>query len=215
LLNSALRTPINWMCVALLVSQPGGYSQMGLLHAVNPWFLLLLFLPNQLANVYYPMFEDALARGDRHGVRQILRKSMQVNLAACAVIAVVVGGAADLILACYGPEYREGAATLRITVITGVAIAAQQPLSAYLVTACNMWVVTLCSAAWAVVCVGAAYGLLGYGAVGVATARLLGYVVYAALVIALALRALRQPVSASRRELDHPALDWSPQPVAA
>jgi O-antigen/teichoic acid export membrane protein len=123
-----------------------------------------------------------------------------VNLTVCTAIAVAVAGAADLILAFYGPEYRDGAATLRISVLTGVVIAAQQPLAAYLVAACNMWLVTLSSAAWAVAFFGASYALLGYGAVGMATARLAGYAVYAALVIALAIQALRRTITEPRSE---------------
>jgi len=182
LVNSSLRSPVNWACAALLVNQPGGYAQMGLLHAVNPWFLLLLFVPNQLANVYYPMFEEAQARGDRDAVRHILRRSMQTNLAVAAAIALVVGAAAEWILACYGPEYRDAATVMQIAVVTGVVVAAHQPVAAYLIAACNMWLVALCSLAWAVACLGATYLWLDHGAAGIAAGRLAAYAGYAGLV---------------------------------
>jgi hypothetical protein len=102
---------------------------------------------------------------------------------------------------------------LRISVATGVVIAVQQPLSAYMVTACDMWLVTLCSVAWAAVCVAAAYALLGYGAVGVATARLLSYGAYAALVVVFSLRALGRTAAAPREEPS--AFAWQPQGAAA
>lgn len=205
LVNSSLRSPVNWLCVALLVNQAGGYSQMGLLHAVNPWFLLLLFLPNQLANVYYPMFEDALARSDRDALRHLLRQSTRANLAVGAAIALTVGGGAEWIITWYGPEYRDAAQVMRITVVTGIVVAAQQPIAAYLVAACNMWLVTLCSVAWATACVGATYLLLDYGATGIAAARLAAYVVYAALVGAIGLRLVqgRSPHLAVVEPLPH------------
>jgi O-antigen/teichoic acid export membrane protein len=192
LLNSSLRSPVNWLCIAMLVNQPGGYAEMGLLHAVNPWFLLLMFLPGQLANVYYPMFEDALARGNRAELRQLVWKSMRLNSVVCAALAAAIAAWAEGVLDFYGPGYGKGTWVLRLSMLTGLVIAVSQPLSAYLVSVANMWVVTACSAAWAAVFVIASYALLPYGARGVAGARFLGYAAYAVLVVALALRMLRQ-----------------------
>jgi O-antigen/teichoic acid export membrane protein len=192
LINSSLISPVNWICMAMLVNQADGYAQMGLLHAVNPWFLLLMFLPGQLASVYFPMFEDAIGRGDDHEVRRLMRKSLQLNLLVCATLAAGMATAAEGLLAWCGPDYREGAWVLRVAMLTGLVIAAQQPLGAYLVSTANMWLVTACSAAWAAVFVAASHALLSYGALGVAAGRLLGYVVYAALVAALAVASLRR-----------------------
>lgn len=191
LVNSSLRSPVNWLCIAMLVNQPGGYAEMGLLHAVNPWFLLLMFLPGQLANVYFPMFEDALARGRRDEVRRLMWRSMQLNLLVCAALAAVVAVWAEGVLAWYGPGYGEGTWVLRVSVLTGLVIAVQQPLSAYLVSVATMWAVTACSVAWAAAFIVASYGLLSYGALGVAGARLVGCAVYAVMVAAIALPNLK------------------------
>jgi hypothetical protein len=75
--------------------------------------------------------------------------------------------------------------------VTGLVIALQQPLSAYLVAVANMWLVTACSALWAIACITASYGLLNFGAFGIAGGRLVAYVVYAVMIVALALPKLR------------------------
>ncbi len=213
LVNSALRSPVHWLCIAMLVNQPGGFAEMGLLHAANSWFLLLMFLPGQLANVYYPMFETALARNDSDELRRLVWKSVQLNAIACGGIALVLAASAKSIAAWYGVEYLESAAVLRISAITGLIIAVQQPLSAYLVAVANMWLVTACSVLWAVACVSSCYGLLNYGASGVAAGRLVGYIAYAAVVAGLAIPRLASSVKRARD--DRSNADLRLQPTAA
>jgi O-antigen/teichoic acid export membrane protein len=213
LVNSAMRSPVHWLCMAMLVHQPGGFSEMGLLHAANAWFLLLMFLPGQLANVYYPMFETALARNDSDELRWLVWKSVQLNATACGGIALVLATSATSVATWYGVEYLESAAVLRISAITGLIIAIQQPLSAYLVAVANMWLVTACSVLWAFACVSSCYGLLNYGASGVAAGRLIGYIAYAAVVAGLAIPRLASSVKRARENTSSAHLRV--QPTAA
>jgi O-antigen/teichoic acid export membrane protein len=214
LLNSWLRAPINWACLALLVNTADGYSQNGLLHAVNPWFLLMLFLPGQLNTVYYPMVEDAWARGDYGAARHVLRRATQVNVAVVAAMGVAIFAAATFILSWYGPEYRDAAWLLRINVLTGMVVAASQPLAAFLMSARSMWLITGCTAAWAAVFVAGSYFFLDYGAMGIAASRLAGYAAYSFLVAALGLRAMRRAAPQTPRYFDL-AAPTSPSAAAA
>jgi O-antigen/teichoic acid export membrane protein len=172
-----------------------------------------MFLPGQLANVYYPMFETALARNDSDELRRLVWKSVQLNAIACGGIALVLAASAKSIAAWYGVEYLESSAVLRISAITGLIIAVQQPLSAYLVALVNMWLVTACSVLWAVTCVASCYGLLNYGASGVAAGRLIGYIAYAAVVAGLAIPRLVSSVKRARE--DTSSADLRAQPTAA
>lgn len=181
LLNSSMIAPVNWLLVALLVNYGGGYSELGLFQVANNWFLVLLFVPGKLSQVYYPLLEDLMARGERAQARAFVWKLMRLNLIVFGAFAVGLSLVSGYILQCYGTEFLAARPALIITVWTAVCVAVHQPLTALVFAHSRMWQVTLSSLCWAVVSVVGCIELLPYGATGAATARGLGYLVYAVL----------------------------------
>lgn len=205
LLNSALIAPVNWLLVTLLVNYGGGYSELGLFQVANNWFLVLLFIPGKLSQVYYPLIEDQLARGDLASARAFVGRLMRLNLVVFGVLALILTFVSQYILQCYGHEFLAARPALVITVWTAVCVAVTQPLTAFVFAHSRMWQVTLSSSCWAATTIVACVELLRYGATGVATARLLGYVAYTSLMGAITLWMLD--------ERDKLALTTSTQPT--
>jgi hypothetical protein len=63
-LTMALWSLGSWIASALLVRQPDGLAEMGLLAAANQWFSALMFIPGVLTQVLLPTYAERLA-GDR------------------------------------------------------------------------------------------------------------------------------------------------------
>jgi O-antigen/teichoic acid export membrane protein len=187
LLNSSLVAPVNWVLVMLLVNYGGGYGELGLFQVANNWFLVLLFIPGKLSQVYYPLIEDLLARDEPAQARAFVWKLMRINVVVFGALAFVVTLASRMILHCYGPEFLVARPALILTVWTAVCVAVTQPLTALVFAHSRMWQVTLSSLCWAVATIVTCVELLEYGATGAATARLSGYGIYAALMAAITL----------------------------
>jgi O-antigen/teichoic acid export membrane protein len=175
-LSSSLNAPVNWLCIALLINYGGGYSQMGLLQIVNVWFLLLLFVPGKLAQVYFPLLEDLLSRGDQRGAQRLVWKIMGVCAVAFSAAALCITMLATVILNCYGPNYGDARGALIVTAWTGAFVAASQPLGILLLAMSRMWRVVLCSAIAAAGNLLAMFVLVDQGALGFAAARLIASV---------------------------------------
>jgi O-antigen/teichoic acid export membrane protein len=190
LLNAALFSPVNWLCVTLLVNTTGGYAEMGTLNVVNVWFLLLMFLPGQLAQVYFPMIEQHLAAGNALAARQLVWKSARLNLLVCTVVACAVSLLSGLILQAYGPEYASARWALVLTVWTACVTGVQQPFAIYLVVRSRLWLVFCCSIAWGSTYYGLSLALADWGAEGIVVSRLLSYSLYAVISVAFGIHLL-------------------------
>jgi O-antigen/teichoic acid export membrane protein len=175
-LSSSLNAPVNWLCVALLINYGGGYSQMGLLQIVNTWFLVLMFVPGKLAQVYFPLLESLLSRGDHRGAGRLVWKIMGTSAATFSAAALCITLLATVILSCYGPNYGDARAALIVTAWTGAFVATSQPLGIFLMAMSRMWHVVLCSAIAAAGNLLAMFVLVDQGALGFAAARLIASV---------------------------------------
>jgi O-antigen/teichoic acid export membrane protein len=131
-----------------------------------------------------------MARDERTQARAFVWKLMRLNFVAFGALALGVSLLSRYIVQCYGSEFLVASPALVITVWTAVCVAVTQPLTALAFAHSRMWQVTLCSFCWAAASILACLELLGYGASGAATARLLGYCVYAVLMGAVTLRLL-------------------------
>lgn len=192
LLNSLLVAPVNWILVIMIVRYGGGFGELGLFQVANNWFLVLLFLPGRLSQVYYPIIEDLLARGESRPARLLVLKLVRTNVAAFGALAVIGTLASNVILQWYGSEFLAARPTLILTLWTAVCVAASQPLTALVFAHSRMWQVTLCSLCWAAISLVTFARLLDYGASGATTARLLAYATYGILMAAISFRLLSE-----------------------
>jgi O-antigen/teichoic acid export membrane protein len=65
LLTTALWTVPTWTASVMLVRQPGGVAEMGLLAAANQWFAALMFVPGVLTAVLLPIYSERVGRDRR------------------------------------------------------------------------------------------------------------------------------------------------------
>jgi len=189
MLSGLIAGPVNWGTGTLLVNQPGGYAEMGILNACNTWFQAVAFLPNLLAQVLLPILAAYSAANNRAGLNRALWLATTANLIIVLPVVVIGCGFSRWIMGWYGPGFAEGWPVLVITLLSGGVLMIQAPITDRLVATSKMWAYFLAHIIWAVIFVtGTYFWVPVHGSAGLAMARLVAYVVNGAAVVALVWR---------------------------
>lgn len=167
--------PFLWLSNTLLVNQPGGYGELGLLSVANQWRAVLMLLPGIFNSVALPM----LSSGQENSVH--FEKTLDISQSLSIMIILPVATALLLgnrwIMMLYGPEYGSGGPVF-VSLLTGVAIAGigSSPGSAIQATG-RMWLGALLNLTWGVALLGLAALLVPrWGGFGLALAFALAYI---------------------------------------
>ncbi len=171
--------PVSWAAAAILVNQPHGYPEMGAFSAANQWYAAVLFLPSALCGPVLPVLSERVGQGDAPGVRKVLLASLAMN--AAAVLPIVVAGslASPWIMRMYGPGFADAWPTLVVVLATAGVVAITNPVGYVLAASSRLWLGFVMNSGWAAVFLGATFALVSWGALGLATGRLVGYLVHA------------------------------------
>jgi O-antigen/teichoic acid export membrane protein len=175
LLTTALLIVPTWTASVMLVRQPNGMGEMGLLTAANQWFSALMFVPGVLAQVLLPTYAERLV-GDRpHEARRLaVRSSLAVLLGMGLLVAPMIL-VSPWIAGLYGTEFRNGAGVFAALFVTAAIAAPYGAMGNYLVAEERMWTRFHINLAWAAVLITGALLLIDRGALGVALATLTAY----------------------------------------
>jgi O-antigen/teichoic acid export membrane protein len=188
MLSGLIAGPVNWGTSTLLVNQHGGYAEMGVLNACNTWFQAVTFLPYLLGQVLLPILASYSVAKDRDGLNRALVLATCVNLIIMVPIVAIGCVLSRYIMGFYGPGFVEGWPVLAITLLSGLVLMAQAPITDRLVATSKMWAYFLAHFIWAVVFVLGSYLLVpAHGSAGLALARLLAYILCGVVVLVLML----------------------------
>jgi O-antigen/teichoic acid export membrane protein len=184
LLTMALWAVPTWTVSVMLVRQPDGLAEMGLLAAANQWLSALMFVPGVLTQVLLPIYSERIA-GDRQlqAGRLALRSAHAVVLG-MALLVVPMALASPSIAGLYGAEFRSGAAVFAVLFLTAAIGAPAGVLGNYLAAEERMWTRFHINLVWAAALMPGALLLIERGALGVALAGLMAYAVRTALTYA-------------------------------
>jgi len=191
--------PVNWAAAAILVNQPRGYPEMGVLSVANQWFGAVMFLPVALGGAVLPVLLERVGQGDARGARMVLGAAVAMNTA--VVVPIVAGAslASPWIMEMYGKEFGAAWHTLVVVLITAGLVAATTPVGNLFAAAERLWLAVLMNSGWAILFLVATLFLVKWGALGVATARLIAYVIHVGWTLWFALSFLRAGKQSSPR----------------
>jgi O-antigen/teichoic acid export membrane protein len=181
--------PVHWACSTLLIHQPRGYAEMGAFNAANQWFTALLFLPTLLGQSVLPLMAERLGADAAHQSRRLLRVSMQIN-SLVVVPVIVLSLASPMVMGLFGSSFRDAWPTLVVVLATAALLAIQTPVGQIIVASGNVWAGFFMNVGWAIVYIAATWALVGWGALGLATARLIAYAAHAVWTLGYASRVL-------------------------
>ncbi len=191
-LSGMMVGPVNWLCSALLVNRPDGYSEMGIFNAASQWRNAILFLPAVLGQVLVPMLSERIGLKDKPAIRKILFYSMAMN--ALILGPVVIAGCffSSNIMGAYGKDFGSSWATLIIVLITSGLLAVQMPVGQIIVASGRLWLGFLMNIGWAAVTIFATMLALQKGAFGLAIGQLSGYIIHGIWTIAFAYKIINK-----------------------
>ena len=176
LLAGALVAPANWVCVAMVVNQAGGYAEMGTFNAANQWRTAILFLPGALGFAALPLLTQLHAQDDRRRFVRMLGANLGINggIALLAAVGVVVMG--GWIMRSYGSEFAGGRTVLALLAASAVLMAIGSVVGSAITSSGRMWYGFAFNALWAAALIGGAWVLVpSRGATGLALATLVAY----------------------------------------
>jgi EPS I polysaccharide export inner membrane protein EpsE len=176
-LTMALWTLATWSASALLVRQPNGMAEMGLLTAANQWFGALMFIPLVLTQVLLPAYVERLA-GDRPVEAGALAlRSAGIAILCTVPIVTLLMLLSPFIAGLYGAEFASGDAVFAVAFLAACVMAPYGALANYLIACQRMWTRFTLSLVWTIVLLIGAVILVDLGAIGIAWATLIAYVV--------------------------------------
>jgi O-antigen/teichoic acid export membrane protein len=193
LLTTAMWMVPAWTVSVMLVRQPGGLGEMGLLAAANQWFSALMFVPGVLTQILLPIYSEHLTGDRRAEARRLAARSTLIVLLGMALLVAPMVLVSPLIAGLYGAEFRSGAPVFAMLFLTAAIAAPWGALGNYLAAEQRMWTRFHIHVVWATVLVAGAVLLIERGALGVALAMLSAYAVRTALTYAYLRRRVLLP----------------------
>jgi O-antigen/teichoic acid export membrane protein len=170
--------PAYWACNLILVNQPNGYDEMGLLNAATQWRNVVLFVPSVIVSVILPMLASLGAEGQH----QKQRKLLAANVAAAAAIglsaALAIFVLSKPIMGIFGSGFESGRTILILQVFAAAIASTTWVLGQFLISAGEMWWLIALQLIWACAYLGLTWAFRSKGGEGVSWAYLLAYIVH-------------------------------------
>jgi len=182
---------VPWIAATLLVSQPAGYEQMGVLSVANHWLTALTIVPTVLVQPLLPILSEQLALSRSNEAIGVLRASARMSVLVVWPLVAACVIASPWIICLYGPAFERSLPTLVVSLLTAAVVAIIIPSGQVMFACRRIWPAFLLNLGWGVLVLFGAWLLIDRGAFGVAMARLAGYVALGAGTVAYGMRLLR------------------------
>jgi O-antigen/teichoic acid export membrane protein len=194
-LASSMVGPVNWACNAMLVNRPNGYEEMGVYSAANQWYAVLMFLPGMLGSVVLPVLSDQLGKDNTKQSLKTLILAIKMNLFVVIPLVLGVSVISPYIMTLYGEKFADGWPTLIIVLMTAGLLAAQTPVGQIIAASGRMWIGFAMNMGWALTFVVSTLLFVDHGSIGLASARMLSYIIHATWTFGFAIWLIRKEVS--------------------
>jgi len=177
-LTSSLVLPAMWACNTMLVNQPRGYAEMGILSAAQQWRFPIIFISGLLTQVGFPVVSERHALGSDGDVRKLLAAMVKMNCAVALPVMLILVCFSKQIMGWYGAEFKEGSACLIFIVGATCLQAIQSPAITVMQATGYAWHNFLLNLIWcSALLLGSYFGAI-YGAKGLAAAQLVAFIIY-------------------------------------
>ena len=187
LLGSVMVGPVTWACNAMLVNQPNGYAEMGVYNAANQWFGALLFLPQILGSVVLPVLSEKLGNQEGRTTAKVLTISIWLNAIIALPLVIILCICSQSVMALYGQGFASAWLVLVVIICTAGLLTVQTPVGHVIAASGRMWLGVTMNLGWGLAFLCFSFFLVRYGALGLAAAGLLAYLLHAIWTFAFAL----------------------------
>lgn len=177
-LTTMMAGPVYWGCSALLANQPDGYNELGIFNAANQWGAVAAFLPGLLTTAVLPVLSERFGAKDSAGNLRIMKGMMRLTALVLIPLVIVLSLLSPLIMRGYGEAFEKGYLTLILTVAAVVPQAITTPCWLAIMASNRMWVCFVMNCGWSIILLVGTLCLIGFGATGVAGARLIAFLIH-------------------------------------
>ena len=171
--SSMMLSPVHWLCNSMLAHEPNGYAKLGIFHAANQWSAAVMFLPHLMGKASLPLLSNQ-ERFDKKAMNHIIL----LNLIPVTVVVLGIIVFSQYIMKGYGPNFVEGWPVLCLIVLAYGLTASVAPLGNLIAARNKQWMGFLLNLIWACLYIGMTYLYKGEGAIGLAQALLIAYVIH-------------------------------------
>ena len=171
--------PVLWGCSAMLAHRPNGYVELGIYNAANQWQQAIQFLPSLMGTALLPVMADKCGQGDWPGSFSVMWKMVKITAALVFSGALAVSLASSWIMHGYGEGFASGHWTLVLSVAAAAFCAVLNPVGNLIAASGRMWAGFWLNAGWGIAMLLASWGMVCWGAEGLAGARLMAYMCHA------------------------------------
>lgn len=177
-LTTLIAGPVYWACNALLANQPSGYEELGIFNASNQWYAIVGFLPGVISTAVFPVFSERYGAKDVASGVSTMKKLMLVTSIIVIPMVIVLGMFSPSIMRGYGESFEKGWGVLIMSMAAAAAQAVTVPCWSTIMASGRMWVCFVMNIGWSVLLLMGSVCLINYGAMGVASARFVAFVVH-------------------------------------
>jgi O-antigen/teichoic acid export membrane protein len=179
IMSSILVIPALWWCKTLMV-QHAGFSNMADYDVAEQWGSIILFIPSTLGSILVPILSNTLAEGTKNQYQKIVKTNLVINVFITSVIVLFVCLLASFILRRYGVEFTDKK-TFYILILSTIPNAVCAVLGHVIASKGKMWIGFILNFIWAIWCISFSIlfiNKMNYGAVGLAMAVFIAYVLH-------------------------------------
>lgn len=166
--------PAMWYINLTMTHATNGYKELAYFNSAYQIFVIMVFLPVSISDSVFPMFNRYLYYPSK------LRSFFMLNILILLAIAVLVGIIPFIfpayVMSLFGSDFSNSAIALKYLLIAGVFSSILTFLGKFLATINQMWMNTFLNFFWAILVSCLASLFVNEGAVGIAKAFLISYV---------------------------------------
>ena len=172
--------PVLWGCSAMLANQPDGYAKLGVFNAASQWQQAIQFLPGLMGTALLPVLAEKCGRGDWNGSLAVMWRMVKMTAGIVFPAALLISVLSPWIMRGYGESFVAGHWTLVLSVASAALFAILNPAGNLIAAGGRMWVGFWLNTGWGLAMLLACWGMVRWGAEGLAAARLVAYLCHVA-----------------------------------
>ena len=177
-LNSIMVAPAFWAIKSMLV-RFNGFGDLGVYEAADQWKIIILFVPNAIANILMPIFANVNGHNNQDTYKRVQNISIILNGSIALLLVLFIYFTKDVIMSLYGAGF-ENPKLLFVLCSSTVFVAMAQVMTLSLISKSKAWTSFAFNFIWAVILIATSYYFLkqGYGAISLAWANLISYILH-------------------------------------
>ncbi len=173
--------PVTWIVNAILVNQPNGYLEMGLLNAANQWRSLANIMSNTLSTIGVAIQSNLIGNDEKASYRQMVSYNLLTQVLGTVMIVILIIILAPWIMRAYGKSFSSGNIVLILMSVGWVFMSVSSVLWDVMVSSGVIWMGFIFNLISGFVLLYFSWRMVSFGAKGIAIAYICSYGIAAVL----------------------------------